>query len=107
EAHRPPRRELDRSLRQRGVDHPERRPVSSIDPATNKVTATVEVGPQPGDPAVVGGDVWVPSVGGNSVAIVDPATATVRETLKVGKDPFAITAIAPFLLEHPHLPTQP
>jgi YVTN family beta-propeller protein len=67
--------------------------VSAIDPATNAVTATIPVGRNPGDPAVVGADVWVPSVAEGKVSIVDPATSAVRETLKVGAGPFVVTEI--------------
>jgi YVTN family beta-propeller protein len=67
--------------------------VSSIDPNTNAVTGTVKVGNGPGDPAIVGGDVWVPNVKDGTVSIVDPAAGTVRETLKVGAGPFVATEI--------------
>jgi YVTN family beta-propeller protein len=51
------------------------------------------VGTGPGDPAVVGGAVWVPNVRDNSISIVDPATNTVSETLTAGKGPFVVTEI--------------
>jgi DNA-binding beta-propeller fold protein YncE len=65
-----------------------------IDPDSNTVTATVKIAGGPlGDPAVVGGRVWVPVIRQNRVAIVDPATNTVTGGLRVGSGPFVITEI--------------
>jgi virginiamycin B lyase len=69
--------------------------IARIDPATNAVSATVPVGGGPlGDPAVIGGMVWVPVIRANRVAIVDPATNAVTGGFKVGVGPFVVTEIA-------------
>lgn len=66
-----------------------------IDPSTNAVSATVPLDTFfVGDPAAVGGMVWVPKVRANSVAVVDPASNTVVSTIKVGAGPFVVTEIA-------------
>jgi streptogramin lyase len=65
-----------------------------IDPATNQVAATVKLPTPLGDPAVVGGRVWVPEIRQNRVAIVDPATNQPAGTVKVGAGPFVVTEIA-------------
>ena len=68
--------------------------LTRVDPATNQIAATVEVAaPALGDPAVVAGDVWVPEIRQNAVAIVDPATNQVVRTVKVGAGPFVVTEI--------------
>jgi YVTN family beta-propeller protein len=65
-----------------------------IDPATNAIAATVKLPSAAlGDPAVVGGKVWVPLVRANAVVLVDPATNTVVQTVKVGTGPFVVTEI--------------
>jgi YVTN family beta-propeller protein len=62
-----------------------------VDPRTNRVTAVVKVGPQPGDPAVApDGSVWVPTRGDNSVQVIDPATNAVATTIKVSERPFVL-----------------
>jgi hypothetical protein len=58
--------------------------VSRIDPATNKVTATIHVGPQPAGIAVSPGAVRVADAGGPSVSRIDPATDRVVKTIRVG-----------------------
>jgi DNA-binding beta-propeller fold protein YncE len=69
--------------------------IARIDPTTNTVTATVPIAGGPlGDPAVVGGNVWVPVIRQNRVAIVDPATNTPAGSVKVGTGPFVVTEIA-------------
>jgi len=66
-----------------------------IDPATNTVAATIPIRvPALGDPAVVGGLVWVPEIRQNAVAQVDPSTNRVSGTVKVGSGPFVVTEIA-------------
>jgi YVTN family beta-propeller protein len=65
-----------------------------IDPATNTVAATVKLNSTAnGDPAVVAGQVWVPLIRSNAIAIVDPATNTVARTIKAGTGPFVVTEI--------------
>jgi YVTN family beta-propeller protein len=65
-----------------------------IDPKTNAIVATVPLGGVPlGDPAVVGGLVWVPKIRQNTVALVDPATNRVTAAVKVGTGPFVVTEI--------------
>lgn len=69
--------------------------LSRIDPATNQIVATVKLPAQAlGDPAVVAGQVWVPEIRENTVAIVDPATNQIADTVKVGAGPFVVTEIA-------------
>ena len=50
--------------------------------------------PALGDPAVVGGKLWVPKIRENTIAVVDPATNAVDEHVKVGVGPFVVTEIA-------------
>lgn len=68
--------------------------LSRIDPKTNQIVATVKLTAPLGDPAVVAGEVWVPEIGQNAVAIVDPATSQVTRTVKVGTGPFVVAEIA-------------
>ena len=66
-----------------------------IDPARNTVAATIPIhAPALGDPAVVAGEVWVPEIRQNAVALVDPSTNQVNGTVKVGVGPFVVTEIA-------------
>src|SRR5690242_12118480 len=64
--------------------------VTRVDPATNTVTATIAVGPQPEGIAVSPGAVWVANAGsladagGPSVSRIDPATNRVVATIRVG-----------------------
>ena len=67
--------------------------LSRIDPATNTVTATIPIPGNLGDPAVVGGRVWVPRVRANRIAIVDPASNAVVGSVKAGVGPFVVTEI--------------
>ncbi|PSJ19089.1 hypothetical protein CVH10_24675, partial [Halomonas sp. ND22Bw] len=53
-----------------------------IDPATNKVTHTVELGRQPGFLAAGEGAVWVQEQGDGTLARIDPATAKVTGRVK-------------------------
>lgn len=67
--------------------------LSRIDPASDTVTATIAIAGNLGDPAVVGGKVWVPRIRAGRVAVVEPATNRVVETVKVGPGPFVVTEI--------------
>jgi YVTN family beta-propeller protein len=69
--------------------------LTRIDPASNAVAATVPLpgAPYLGDPDVVGGNVWVPEIRKNAIALVDPATNSVTATVKAGTGPFVVTAI--------------
>lgn len=69
--------------------------LTRIDPQSNSVVAAVGLpgAPYLGDPAVVGGRVWVPQIRRNSIAVVDPATNTVAATVKAGSGPFVVTEI--------------
>ncbi|MGN6799530.1 MAG: Vgb family protein [Gaiellaceae bacterium] len=69
--------------------------IARIDPQSNAVAATIPLpgAPALGDPDVVGGQVWVPQIRKNSIAIIDPASNTVVQTVKAGIGPFVITAI--------------
>ncbi len=69
--------------------------LARIDPATNRVVATIALGSSPlGDPAVVGGLVWVPRIRQNVIALIDPATNRVTGSVRVGTGPFVVTEIA-------------
>jgi streptogramin lyase len=69
--------------------------VVRIDPATNMVAATIDLKTAAlGDPAVVGGMLWVPKIRANAIAIVDPATNAVVQSVKAGAGPFVVTEIA-------------
>jgi YVTN family beta-propeller protein len=66
-----------------------------IDPTTNTVAATIKLASTTlGDPGVVGGQVWVPLIRENAIALVDPSTNTVAQTIKAGTGPFVVTEIA-------------
>jgi YVTN family beta-propeller protein len=69
--------------------------LARIDPQTNTVAATVALAGAPylGDPDVVNGQVWVPQIRKNSIAVVDPATNAVARTVKAGVGPFVVTTI--------------
>ena len=69
--------------------------LARIDPTTNAVAATIPLpgAPYLGDPDVVDGQVWVPEIRKNSIAVVDPASNAVTETLRAGIGPFVVTAI--------------
>lgn len=66
-----------------------------IDPQTNGVVATIPIAGAPalGDPDVVAGNVWVPEIRRNAIAVVDPASNTVVQTVKAGVGPFVVTQI--------------
>ena len=65
-----------------------------IDPATNRVTARIKLASTTlGDPDVVAGQVWVPLVAENAIAVIDPATNAVVETVNVGQGPFVVTQV--------------
>ena len=61
--------------------------LARIDPATNKVTAVVDVGPTPSAVAVSGSDVWVYNAAGPSVSEIDAATEVVRHTTTLTTTP--------------------
>jgi hypothetical protein len=69
--------------------------IARIDPQTNTVVANVPLAGAPavGDPDVVDGQVWVPQIRKNSIAIVDPSSNTVARTIKAGIGPFVVTTI--------------
>ena len=69
--------------------------VSVINPATNTVVATVNVGTAPEGIAVSGtgpeaGDVFVANAGSNTVSVINPATNTIVDTVSVGTAPARI-----------------
>ena len=66
------------------LSNPSLNTVTRVDPATNTVTATIPVGPQPQGIAVSPGAVWVANAGGPSVSRIDPATNRVVATIRVG-----------------------
>jgi len=69
--------------------------LTRIDPQSNAVVTTIALpgAPAIGDPDVVDGQVWVPQIRKNSIAIVDPASNTVVRTVKAGVGPFVVTTI--------------
>ena len=68
--------------------------VTRIDPETNSAGPHIGLGTVfLGDPAMVGGMLWVPKVRANTVAIVDPASNAVAQTVKVGLGPFVVTEV--------------
>jgi hypothetical protein len=67
--------------------------LSRIDPASDTVTATIAIAGNLGDPAVVGGKVWVPRIRAGRIAVVEPGANRVVETVKVGSGPFVVTEI--------------
>jgi virginiamycin B lyase len=66
------------------LTYPSSDKVTRIDPATNRVRASIHVGPQPSGIAVSPGAVWVADNGGPSVSRIDPATNRVVATIRVG-----------------------
>jgi YVTN family beta-propeller protein len=69
--------------------------LTRIDPKSNAVVTTIPLtgAPALGDPDVVDGEVWVPQIRKNSIAVVDPASNAVARTIKAGAGPFVITTI--------------
>ncbi|HEY2776641.1 MAG TPA: hypothetical protein VGI77_01955 [Gaiellaceae bacterium] len=69
--------------------------ITRIDPQSNAVVTTVALpgAPALGDPDVVDGQVWVPQIRKNSIAIVDPTSNTIAQTVKAGIGPFVVTTI--------------
>src|SRR5664280_2261313 len=81
--------------------------ISVIDTATNKVTATVNVGREPRGIAVTpdGTKVYVGNIGNNNVSVIDTATNKVIASVPIGNSPgswgqFIVTA--PVALEKSH-----
>jgi DNA-binding beta-propeller fold protein YncE len=69
--------------------------IARIDPQSNAVAKIIPVAGAPalGDPDVVDGQVWVPQIRKNSIAIVDPTSNTIAQTVKAGIGPFVVTTI--------------
>ena len=69
--------------------------LARVDPQTNTVVTTIALpgAPYLGDPDVVSGQVWVPQIRKNSIAVVDPSSNTVARTIKAGTGPFVVTTI--------------
>ena len=63
-----------------------------IDPATNKVTAAIEVAPGSFAAAFGFGSVWITTTGAGSVQRIDPATNAVVATIPVGPVPRFLAA---------------
>ena len=61
--------------------------VSVIDLATNKVTKTIQVGPQPQRMLVVDNKVYVVNSGGNTVSVINTQTDEVENTITVDNAP--------------------
>ena len=64
--------------------------VAVIDPDTNRVTSTVQVGIRPGPVAEGGGSIWVGNLDGKSLTRIDPATREVKQTIPLPATPDAI-----------------
>jgi streptogramin lyase len=58
--------------------------VTRLSPSTNRVAATIRVGPKPSDVAVSPGAVWVANSGGPSVTRIDPSTNRIVATIHLG-----------------------
>jgi streptogramin lyase len=69
--------------------------IARIDPESNAVAKVIPLvgAPALGDPDVVDGDVWVPQIRKNSIAVVDPGSDSVVRTIKAGVGPFVVTTI--------------
>jgi DNA-binding beta-propeller fold protein YncE len=69
--------------------------IARIDPQSNAVAKVIPLAGAPalGDPDVVNGQVWVPQIRKNSIAVVDPSSSTVAQTIKAGVGPFVVTTI--------------
>lgn len=61
-----------------------------IDPATNRVTGSVDVGATPCGIAVGAGAVWINGYGSDSVERVDPETMTLTAHIQVGSAPYDV-----------------
>jgi YVTN family beta-propeller protein len=66
--------------------------VALIDPATNRVDATVPVGIRPGAVAYGAGSLWVANLDDRTVTRIDPATRTVVRTISLNASPDALAA---------------
>ena len=64
--------------------------VQRIDPATNKLIATIGVGRDPGGVAAGEDAVWVTSKLEGTVSRIDPKTGEVKKTVPVGDHPFDV-----------------
>ena len=58
--------------------------MSVIDPTTNTVTATINVGTAPHGMAFDGTNIYVTEYGDDTVSVIDPTTNTVTATIDVG-----------------------
>ena len=69
--------------------------IARIDPTANAVVKTIPLAGAPavGDPDVIDGQVWVPQIRKNSIAVIDPSSNTVARTIKAGVGPFVVTTI--------------
>ncbi|HJW20969.1 MAG TPA: hypothetical protein VJ506_00920 [Candidatus Limnocylindrales bacterium] len=65
--------------------------VIRIDPSTNAIIATVDLGPHPTRIAFGAGAVWVTITGGGQVARIDPGSNVVTARIPVGTQPVGIT----------------
>jgi YVTN family beta-propeller protein len=65
--------------------------VAVIDPATNRVVATVPVGVRPGPVAYGEGAIWVGNLEDRSLSRIDPATQTLVRNIPLPATPDAVT----------------
>ena len=72
-----------------GVSDDTSESVTHVDPATNKIVATIKVGKGPSD-GTRGPDglEWIPNIGDGTITRIDPATDTVVDTIPVVGKPF-------------------
>jgi YVTN family beta-propeller protein len=63
--------------------------LARIDPATNRVSAVIDVGSSPAASAVAGNSVWVYNRDGSTISEIDARTNRVRKTTAVSSDPAA------------------
>jgi YVTN family beta-propeller protein len=66
--------------------------VQRIDPATNRLAATIKVGSRPSSVAVGENAVWVTSQGDQTVSRIDPKTDQLSMTSAAGADPTHVVA---------------
>ena len=59
-----------------------------IDPATNRVSAVIDVGDKPASVAVAGDTAWVYNLGGRTVSQIDTSTNEVRRTTPISTGPW-------------------
>lgn len=65
-----------------------------IDPATNRIIATIPIGSEPTGVVAAAGSIWVTSWDDGTLTRVDPASNTILDTIPVGPEPDWLSADA-------------